>query len=425
MEELNRVIVLKLEVEEGKIVAIHALEIIDDIITGIFFHAFLNKNIQKYNDMYYLARYKHFDENYLQNFIHFVRNSKLITCNGEYELIKDYFPNNITENFKLNNDLFREARKNKININSKSRRGGLIDCIIFARLLYDKHLNKNKMIKMTGVFSKRKYYKDKEEEKEKEEELSEEEDDDDNNIIDDHNIFSFGRFIVIDTDTTSFKRKNCRLVAIHAVEVKDGKLTGIFFHTFINKRDYNYDFMYYFAEYNYCLDKKEKLQKFLKFIDNSILVGHNIKYDIRYINKELNKHKLPKISKNKCICTMHILKNLRSHTLKDCAKFFGINGIYDYHKGIVDTTILAIIVCKMAESDDINYSIENEEIPNYQINKNSKVYVFLKGKKFHLYSSCGNLFWSDRITVTKAEKIGKKLCQSCVRKRQKEIKYYY
>ena len=92
------------------------------------------------------------------------------------------------------------------------------------------------------------------------------------------------------------------MIAIHAVEVKDGKLTGIFFHTFINKRDYNYDFMYYFAEYNYCLDKKEKLQKFLKFIDNSILVGHNIKYDIRYINKELNKHKLPKISKNKCIC---------------------------------------------------------------------------------------------------------------------------
>ena len=51
--------------------------------------------------------------------------------------------------------------------------------------------------------------------------------------------------------------------------------------------------------------------------------------------------------------------------------------------------------------------------------------LFLKGKKFHLYSSCGNLFWSDRITVTKAEKIGKKLCQRCVRKRQKEIKYYY
>ena len=34
MEEQNCVIVLKLEVEEGKIVAIHALEIINDIITS-------------------------------------------------------------------------------------------------------------------------------------------------------------------------------------------------------------------------------------------------------------------------------------------------------------------------------------------------------------------------------------------------------
>ena len=72
-----------------------------------------------------------------------------------------------------------------------------------------------------------------------------------------------GRFIIIDAYTTSFRQKNCRLIAIHAVEVKDGKLTGIFFHSFINKRDYNYDYMYYFAEYNYCLNKKKKLKKFL------------------------------------------------------------------------------------------------------------------------------------------------------------------
>ena len=46
MEEQNRVIVLKLEVEEGKIVAIHTLEIMNDIITGFFFHPYLNKDIK-------------------------------------------------------------------------------------------------------------------------------------------------------------------------------------------------------------------------------------------------------------------------------------------------------------------------------------------------------------------------------------------
>ena len=34
---------------------------------------------------------------------------------------------------------------------------------------------------------------------------------------------------------------------------------------------------------------------------------------------------------------------------KNCAKFYGIIGIRDYHKGIVDATVLAIIVCKMAK----------------------------------------------------------------------------
>ena len=185
--------------------------------------------------------------------------------------------------------------------------------------------------------------------------------------------------------------------------------------------------MYYLAEYNYCLEKKEKLQKFLNFIENSIIVGHNINYDIRYINKELNKHKLPKINKNKCICTMRILKNLRNHTLKNCAQFFGINGIYDYHKGIVDATVLAILICKIAECDFnyLNNNIKNEEIQNYQISNNSIVYIFSNGKKYHLYCSCGNLMRSDRITVSKAKKIGKVLCQRCEKKRQKEIKYYF
>ena len=60
--------------------------------------------------------------------------------------------------------------------------------------------------------------------------LNEEEGDDDNDdIAEDRNIFSQGRFIVIDTDITSFKIKNLRLIALHAVEVKDGQLKGIFF----------------------------------------------------------------------------------------------------------------------------------------------------------------------------------------------------
>ena len=231
------------------------------------------------------------------------------------------------------------------------------------------------------------------------------------------NKFYRGRFVVIDVDTTSIKRKNCRLIAIHAVEVKDGKLTGRFFHTFINKRDYNYDYMYYFAEYNYCLEINEKLKKFLEFVGDSIIVAHNADFDIRHINNELKKYNLPIINKKSYICTMKILNKLQYYTLKDCAKFYGINNIYDYHKGKVDASVLAFIVCKMAENNDKNYNIYNYEPKVYQINKIDRYYISqLAGSKIHLYSVCGNLMCSERITMAKAKKIKMKICKRCLRK---------
>ena len=89
MKDENRCIVTKLEIFDNELVAIHALEIIDNIITGIYFHGYLKKDIYQYNDMYYLSKFQ-FGENYLQNFINFVGNSKLITYNEEFEKIKKY-----------------------------------------------------------------------------------------------------------------------------------------------------------------------------------------------------------------------------------------------------------------------------------------------------------------------------------------------
>ena len=312
MKDENRFVVTKLEIIDNELVAIHALEIINNIITGVYFHGYLKQDVYQYNDMYYLSKYQ-FGENYIQNFINFVEDSKLITYNDEFDKNKKYFPNNIEhENVKIHRDLFNQARKNKININKKSRRGGLINSTIFARLIFDKNIDKRKMIKMTGIYRKRKYYIKKEEEEEEENDDEEEEEEDDESLIKDKDIFSKGRFVAIDTDTTSFYNKKPKLIAIHAVEIIDGKLTGIFFHAFINKRNYNYDYMYYFAEYNYCLKKSEKLQKFLKFVGNSIIVGHNIRYDIKHINKELCKYGFPKIRKKNCFCTMSVFNNLQN-----------------------------------------------------------------------------------------------------------------
>ena len=107
---------------------------------------------------------------------------------------------------------------------------------------------------------------------------------------------------------------------------------------------------------------------------------------------------------------------IQNYTLKNCAKFYGILGIRDYHKGIVDATVLAIIVCKMAENNDKYYNIFNQKEKIYQINEKAKVYTSFFGKKYHLYGFCVNLF-SERMSMTDAIKRGK-LCSKCKRKRE-------
>ena len=158
--EKNRSIVTKLEILNDELLAIHALEIINNEITGVYFHAYSKINFSKFNDMYYLAKNQNFCENIVKSFQDFVGYSKLITFNGEYEKIKNYFPNNFHhENIIIKKDLFNIGREEGIKINRKTRHGGLIDCTIFARILFEKYLVTKEKINMTGIFKKRKYYK--------------------------------------------------------------------------------------------------------------------------------------------------------------------------------------------------------------------------------------------------------------------------
>ena len=170
--------------------------------------------------------------------------------------------------------------------------------------------------------------------------------------------FPNGRLIVIDVDTTGKSPYSDSLIAIHAVEIKDSKFTGNFFHTFINRRSYNQDYMYYLAEYNYCLNVKKKLKLFLDFAKGATIVSHNIRFDIGFINEELKKNSLNETKIDECVCTMSILKNfLVRYNLNNSALLYGIQiKKDDYHKGIIDAVVLGRIVCKMTKNNDINYN---------------------------------------------------------------------
>lgn len=188
--------------------------------------------------------------------------------------------------------------------------------------------------------------------------------------------FPKGRLVAIDVDTTGVDKKKAKLVAVHAVEIIDNKLTGLFFHMFINKRENNKkEYMNYFSDYDYNVKKENKKQYFLNFIKNSTIVSHNINFDVDFINNEFGIN----LNKDDCVCTLRILRYILKYpNIESATYFYGIKiKNKDFHNGIVDATALARMVCKMNENEDYYYNIEkfysNLPIQNKQIiNENMK-----------------------------------------------------
>ena len=364
----DRIIVLTTKFYNDYLISMHALEIIEFEMTGIYFHAYFNKDKLSKDDMYYYSEYDNSDDKYyLENFKNFVKDSKIIVYENK-EIKKLQLT---LKNFKLeikindltslkiehkNEKLIELAKKYYIYIEKNTEGEGLIDCTVLGRIICKSKKSIDE-IKMTG--KKPVYFKEYKERKVCQ--INE------NNIKKKINkvnkvatILNTDHLVAIDTDTTGLSQENDKLIAIHAVEIKEGKLTGLFFHAFINRRNHNYDYMYYLASYNYCLDVRKKITTFLKFTKNKILVSHNKKFDIGFINKTLLELEQPTIDINKCYCTMNALSWLLiNYRLKDCAYFYNIKiKDEDFHKGIVDVVVLGRIICKMVENNDELYNIE-------------------------------------------------------------------
>jgi len=158
-----------------------------------------------------------------------------------------------------------------------------------------------------------------------------------NNIITEHNklfqLYTAGAvFCAIDTETTGLSATNGHVVEIGALKFSQRGIIDSY-SVLINP---GCAMPYEASRVNGITDEmlvdcpfiNKILPDFVSFIDNSILVAHNIGFDLKFSNKELERQGYNKIT-NKGADTLRISKTLLpempSHKLQQLASSLGLD----------------------------------------------------------------------------------------------------
>jgi DNA polymerase III epsilon subunit family exonuclease len=158
--------------------------------------------------------------------------------------------------------------------------------------------------------------------------------------------------VVLDTETTGRDAKVADLIEIGAVRIRDGQITDRF-STFVNPGRAIFGAQMHGitdAEVAGAPIAKEAAEKLLAFVAGSPIVGHNIGFDISFLDQALGER--GKFIEGGYFDTLVIAReaypDLESYKLGDVARFFGIT-VETVHRGLADAETTAAIVAKFAE----------------------------------------------------------------------------
>lgn len=177
-----------------------------------------------------------------------------------------------------------------------------------------------------------------------------------------HKHFKELTYTVVDTETTGYTPKYAKMVEIAAVKIYpdftiDYKNT---FSELINPEisiPYN-AYKVHNISNDMVKDKpviEEIMPSFLSFAENSVIVGHNVNFDMRFIKHEAELCNLP-LPFNHVLDTLSLSKkavpNLDAYKLDNLIDYFNIKldiKDSDRHRALFDAVNTAIIMIKCME----------------------------------------------------------------------------
>jgi DNA polymerase-3 subunit epsilon len=165
------------------------------------------------------------------------------------------------------------------------------------------------------------------------------------------------REIVLDTETTGFEpTQGHRLVEIGCLELINHVPSGRIFHTYINpERDVPEDaYGVHGLSYDFLKNHppfRDIGSLFLEFIEDSPLVIHNAKFDMKFLNAELKNHNWQELSFTRAIDTLMMARQKfpgSPASLDALCKRFGVdNKARDKHGALLDAELLAQVYLEL------------------------------------------------------------------------------
>ncbi len=161
-------------------------------------------------------------------------------------------------------------------------------------------------------------------------------------------------FCVVDVETTGMSASYCRVIEIAVVKIRDLKIVESF-SSLINP---GCDVPYFITELTGISNSDvydapyfdEVAPQIKEYIGKSVLTGHNLQFDLSFLNKEFSAFNEEEKIENPLLCTLRVSRKiypeLPSKALGSVAKHLTIKHT-DKHRALGDATATARILLKM------------------------------------------------------------------------------
>ena len=198
-------------------------------------------------------------------------------------------------------------------------------------------------------------------------------------------IYKKAKFVVFDTETTGLKPEENRVVEIGAIKFDSGGILS----RFAVLIDPGISMPKEAKDVNNITDDmlkgqpsfKEVAKDFLNFIQDTVLIAHNASFDVSFINAELKRCKIGKLT-NKVVDTLifskEVFPRLYSYKLQELAKKFQIT-VFEAHRAEDDARVCMELFNYVAK----HFIDSNQDMISYW-EKQFKIEDYLYTKKVEI-----------------------------------------